>query len=565
MKKLIIDQISDDFDPDKHIPIAPSCFIGKEDIFPDFENLDYLRIVESRLDIKNYDQICTKEALYWVGIFAEMYNPDECDKHSFLFWKTLYFPWLGLVIPWIYRKQLLILKIIEKYRNENITVELIEENLAFEVKNEIDFIIDGIWNQTINAWIYSRIIESSLPDKWNINYKKGSCKSDKETKSRFNKSKSLKSKIVDCIRKIGFRSKGVHGFSIIDEIFFHFLQSYKPPIEVKREESLNYIGIQINWSFNIVQVIEFLLPHSLTEINFEENKRNFRKGKLINYSNRLYYDFKTKFDAAYAYEKNEIVIATQHGGHNYGSAYTFEYGTEIEYKTNIFISWGWKNPDINVLDLVSPLLSKSLNTHRKLNNNIILVGTDMLGFPTRFDSGPNEIAYLDYRKNKGIFVENLDSKLRLHFHYRPYPEKKTSFLDSNYIANRFPEVLIHKGELYGDLKKCNLLVLDHPGTTWNVAMSMNTPIICYWNRDHFPFNKEGDFFLDKFGKLGLYFENPEDAANKVNEINGKYSDLSEWWNQKEIQDLRKEWMNVYGRADKNWFWIWTKTLWNLGK
>jgi putative transferase (TIGR04331 family) len=563
VKKLIIGQIPENFDPDIHIPIAPNCFISKEDIYPDFENLDYLRIVESRIDIKNYDQICTEEALYWVNIIAKKYNPDEFDKHNFRFWKTIYFPWLGLVIPWFYRKQLLIIKIIEKYRNENITVELIEENLSFEVKNEIDFIIDGIWNQTINDWIYARIIESNLPDKWNINYKEDSYKSDKETISRFNKSKSLKSKIAGSIRKIGFRSKGVSGFNIVNEIFFHFLQSFKPSIEVNRDVVLNHKVSQINWSFNIVQIIEFLIPQSLAKINFDESKRKFRKGKLINYTNRLYYDLNTKIDAAYAYEKNEIVISTQHGGHNYGSAYTFEYGTEIEFKFDIFISWGWKNPDIRVLELVSPLLSKILNIHKKSNNKIIMVGTDMKGFPSRFDSGPNEIPIIEYRKNKLGFIKNLEPELKSDFLYRPYPEKKTSFSDSNFILNQFPELIIHKGDLHSDLKKCNLLVLDHPGTTWNIAMAMNTPIICYWNREHFPFNKEADLFLDRLKKQGLYFENPEEASEKVNLLVREYENLSIWWNQKEIQDLRKDWMHVYAKADKNWFWIWTKALWKL--
>ena len=65
--------------------------------------------------------------------------------------------------------------------------------------------------------------------------------------------------------------------------------------------------------------------------------------------------------------------------------------------------------------------------------------------------------------------------------------------------------------------------------------------------------------------LGLFFDDPVEAAKKVNSITKEYDDLSEWWNGKEIQELRHEWMDKYARADRNWFWIWTKTLWNLGK
>ena len=93
-------------------------------------------------------------------------------------------------------------------------------------------------------------------------------------------------------------------------------------------------------------------------------------------------------------------------------------------------------------------------------------------------------------------------------------------------------------------------------------MAINTPSILYWKRAHFPFNDEANRFLDMFQDLGLYYECPLEAAARIREINAM-PDVKDWWNQKEIQDLRFEWMNKYARADKNWLRQWIKVLYKL--
>ncbi len=565
-KKLILAQIPDNFNPDFHIPISPACFIGKEDIYPGFENLDYINIVPNKQELVRLDKLTTQEALFWVNTIAKKYNSDSFEKHSFRFWKTIYFPWLGMVIPWIYRKQLLVNKLIKKYNIDDLEIKLIDFNgETVKFNNEIEFIIDGFWNREINEWVFSKFLEKKLsPD--NLSYKKNlSIKSDKKTMNRFQKKKNIKTSIIEQFHKIFYRCNRIYGFSLSDEAFFHLLLSFKPAVSKRKNNTINFPekGL-INWDIDVLRVLDILIPESLKNLNLENRAlRNYRKGKIMNYSNNLYYDINRKIDAAFAYEKNEIVFTTQHGGHNYGSAFTFEFGKEIEFKSDYFVSWGWKEKELNIIDLPSPLLSKQNNTHKKTFDNIIFVGTDMAGFQTRFDSHLSELSLLKYRKNKIAFFKGLSSSSFKKILYRPYPEKETSFLDSKYIIKKFPGIKIHKGNLNKDMQECSLLVLDHPGTTWNIAMAMNTPLILFWNRDHFPFNEEADKYLDKFRDLGIYFEDPEKAALRLNELNEKYDDLSVWWNQKEIQDLRKEWMYKYARTDKNWFWIWAKTLWKL--
>ncbi|MFX6487742.1 hypothetical protein ABTG24_19395, partial [Acinetobacter baumannii] len=85
--------------------------------------------------------------------------------------------------------------------------------------------------------------------------------------------------------------------------------------------------------------------------------------------------------AAFCYDEGEKVVAAQHGGHNYGSALTFEFNEGVEDSASKFISWGWDKIDgikrDNILPLPSPLLSKKFNKYSNANSKIILVGTVM--------------------------------------------------------------------------------------------------------------------------------------------------------------------------------------------
>jgi putative transferase (TIGR04331 family) len=564
IKELILGTIPDDFDPTKHIGISPTCFIGKEEIYTDFESFNFVNAYKNTTELSQIDNLTSSEALALVSLVAKKYNPEIYDKFSFLFWKTIYFPFLGLFIPWLYRKQILIEKVINKYSQDNLKVSFSSIDHEIVFVDEFQLIIDGLWNPQMNEYVLSQILELQTPKKWETSRKRIVFASDEETITRFKRKTGYKTKLVNLLHKYFYRSYGIFGFSYWNEIYFHLLLSIKPKLKhsIKKTNDIDFE--RIDWKFDIELFIDKFLPTSLRNIDVKLfNSRKYKRGKIHNYSSRLYYDIHSKIDAALAYESGGIVITTQHGGHNYGSAFTFEYGKIVEYCSDYFISWGSyqipKNSGITI-PLASPLLSNYANTHATKNSRIIIVGTDMNLFLSRFDSTPNEGNWLKYRKNKLLLIENISNS---NVWYRPYFKKGTSLLDWEYLNGRLKYLNKLEGDLHSELKSCRLLILDHPGTTWYIAMAMNTPMICTWERNHFPFNEEADNWLNKFKHLGIYFENAENAAIKVNKLESEYEDLSEWWNQNEIQELRNEWMNVYARASKKWFRIWTKALWKL--
>ena len=112
--------------------------------------------------------------------------------------------------------------------------------------------------------------------------------------------------------------------------------------------------------------------------------------------------------------------------------------------------------------------------------------------------------------------------------------------------------------MHEEILRCKLLILDHPGTTWNLAYSSNIPTILFWNPNHFILSNEAKDWLLKLKNARLYFENPKEAAEFILK-----NEISTWWYSPEIQEIRKEWVNVFARSNTKWLKSWTNTLLKL--
>jgi putative transferase (TIGR04331 family) len=92
---------------------------------------------------------------------------------------------------------------------------------------------------------------------------------------------------------------------------------------------------------------------------------------------------------------------------------------------------------------------------------------------------------------------------------------------------------------------------------------MNIPIFMVWEKEWFPFNERAKRYLEDFEKKNIFFEKPQELVEKISEIIHLYGDIGTWWNQEDIQNLRKSWMDKYGLARKNWRKYWIKQFLEL--
>ena len=559
--KLLINSIPDDFDPKRHIPIGLHCFAGREHIYSELDKIDFLKLDLNNDELHEVDELTAIEALRLVKIIAQKHHGEKYFAHSFRFWQIIYYPVIAIIVQSVYARQLLLEKHIEFYKDKKIEVDIAHGNTVFSCPDD-EAVVNAISSVQFSAWIYSMMIENRMHESsWSLN-KVGT--GDEKFTYQFEMAKpnEWKHRIIEKLR-----IKYVYGFNAFDLLFFNLLTFRK--VKTKPLPRKNYSEISnqphVIWHTDIEFFLDMIIPHQYSQVL----SSNFKtKQRLFDFSNVLFFDLNAKIQAAYATENGNTILSNQHGGHNYGSATTFEFNRYIEYDCDYHISWGPTEyvEDVNAIfiPLPSPLLSKSLDKHENRSGRLIWIGTALQITPIRMEYlfWNHAHNYRDVKKD--VFSTLSQTNLWDSFFYRPYPRNEERYLsDEKFYKDNIPSLKILPGDLHTEVMHCNLLILDHPGTTWNIAMAMNTPLLLFWDKTWFPLNDNADSYLERFRELGIFFDDPYEMKDHIVKLYEEYTDFSQWWSNPEIQSLRKEWMLKYALADNRWRNKWVKSYLNF--
>lgn len=72
-----------------------------------------------------------------------------------------------------------------------------------------------------------------------------------------------------------------------------------------------------------------------------------------------------------------------------------------------------------------------------------------------------------------------------------------SLKDKQYIKDKVPWAKFCEGYLHSKMIKCKITVLDHSGTTLNIALAANVPTICFWDKDAWAMCFQAEPYFDK--------------------------------------------------------------------
>lgn len=354
----------------------------------------------------------------------------------------------------------------------------------------------------------------------------------------------------------------IYGISIIDRCYLQF--SYDPLAIFKRKNNSKLLSVEGDGSNFIKQPFDFDAKNEFEEIvkniilqyvpetflALHPPPEVFNSKIMVWIGNDIYHSEKYAYRIAKICEGGGQWISAQHGG-GYGQTFSFPL-SKIEYETSDgFITWGWDFNHVyfsRLYPLPSPLLSK-LGKHGQKNNMLIFVSTVHPPYLYRLHSTILPEQQLEYMRNKLVFIRGLSTNIRSKIKYRPY------FFDYGIEEKEFisrtipPEQFMLEGILINEFQKCKLIVVDHLATSFLEACAMNAPTILFWNPAHFVVIPDVAPYFDKLRSAGILFDNPQDAANKVNEI---WNNVQEWWQQPEIQSARNEFCYQFARTSKNW-------------
>jgi len=557
-KVIVLGQIPNNFTPDTHIPIHPICFQGKEHIYPNwtklFDNEPYTK--------EEIIQIYPKLADYGYFLCEELGRKLN-QKHQFCysahFWKIVLFPYIEFLLQTTWMAEKYVHRLLNQYRNDKITITLVKNQIDWQIQDMMDFDYQ-IKTHPFYFWLFSQIIQAiGLPIHWKIAYKEITITSHYIEPQP----QTLKNKIIqkfDIILKNHFHYKRkIYGTGVWDDLFLGLLLRLKPP----KKDSLRFLTSktqQINSSLDLLKLTWELLPLYFRNKKHFERITNIKAGKLKVGSQALVWKDDYKIKIAHAVEQGARVLGVQHGGQWYGNA---EYVSLLhpEYALNAFVAWGAQHHKAVKSKLISmpyPMLCRVANRHTQKNESIIYVTSVTFFSRSYFNDYACGWKYLAF---KNQFLDNLNPNLHSDFWFRTYPYENQLYARTKpYYTKRYPWLQIHTGNLHKDLLKCKLLVLDHPGTTFNIAMAGNIPVIAFWHEDMIDFCAEYQPYLQKLREAKIIFHCVTDVLTHLSNIQ---SNVQEWWQSELVQEVKQDWCQKYALTDKNWRVKWLQLIWNF--
>lgn len=530
-------------------------YFSKTNVKATIENLN--NKVLSTADIQKLSIKSVTYFDYYADLLGKKLNNRYNINLSNQFWGIFLNSWLISLIQICLIKEKKILDIIEKYKNKNITL-LISNDKNWKFFDSYDFFHNAILSSSFNEWLNSRIILQNIPLNWKIKFFK-----NHEIENKYSHNSSVYNKInEEIVNVLSPRCSSIYGFSLLDRIFFSLVLHFKP--RIYKSDKFKIKKNEILWGFNFVEdILNKIEFEYFDRLNKVVIKNNSGKLRLIS-ADDITFNSNKIFKTALSVERGEYLLGTQHGGHAYGSALITDFLDTVEInKCFQFLTWGWTNINSpQTVRLPSPYLSKFRNKYKRKNDKIILASTKMNLFMLRIESAPQPKQWLDFRKRKIELIESIRSKENLieDLYYKPYFNEKNSLKDISVLKNKFHNLKIINGNLRYHITNCKLLILDHPGTTLNIAMTLNTPILCTWDKNFFSFNKQANEELENLEKHKIYFNNVNDLVIHLDKIN---NDILQWWNSSEIQKIRIEWVNKFALTSNNWRKDWFKYIWNI--
>ena len=89
-------------------------------------------------------------------------------------------------------------------------------------------------------------------------------------------------------------------------------------------------------------------------------------------------------------------------------------------------------------------------------------------------------------------------------------------------------------------------------------LTLNVPTIFFFNEKFWRLNKKTKEFFYKLKKVNLFFESPKEIAQFLNGKN--IETIYVWWNNKETQTIKNEFLKLYGYSSKNYLNEWKATI-----
>ncbi len=296
----------------------------------------------------------------------------------------------------------------------------------------------------------------------------------------------------------------------------------------------------------------YLMPQNYLEnfkkiqLIFKKNNLNFKTKKILINGTRCE-DSLNMWIAKNVHEnETELQVYQQGGGHGSDRYNVFEnHDIEISDK---FYTYGWSKKNVEKVIPFGVLSTgiKPYTNQKELENKetCTLIGYNLSKYSFLYEgSRPRSPNTLDYLNSQMNLYQTLNEDIKENVIVRPKPYFTDTFSEKLW-KKKFPNIKLDlaRKDLNEIFLHSKIMIATYNATTTVQCIFKNIPTIIFLDKRFYNFRDQAKSDYEEFRKLGVFFDEYDNAANKINEI-WNYSE--EWWFQEEIQNFRKEFCKKY--------------------
>ena len=520
----------------------------------------------------NYYEILIKK-------ISQNLNKIHSENKDFKYWEKIVGPWLLYFITIIFDRYENIRNLDDK---ENIKTFIPKYNIDDWIPLDFVDFEDMISRDDWNYYIYSVIIKATkLINYEELNQKLINKKKYYRKKSRFHE-KIIKISIYKLFRLIPEKFRDV---SLVETSLKYYKYWYlnlklkKFPFQYYIRENTENKHIDNKCRKNNIDDIYFIKENEFLKLlnkliiqnmpiayieSFKSNKARHikafpKKPKFIFTSSAYFSNELFKIWIAEQSLNNQKIYISVHGGHH-GTALFNLPGLMTEKIADKFFTWGWSE---NILPAPKTSELKIRKNEYKINKKdfkICFVVYNSNKFASCITSSPTSSNFLDYLEDHEIFIKNLNKNILNHLTVRV--KRLNAGWDlikyyKNLGVKQFSQ-LNKQDDLKDLVNKSSIFICGYDTTMSYELLTLNVPTIFFFNEKFWRLNKKTKEVFYKLKKVNLFFESPKEIAQFINGKN--IETIYEWWNNKETQTIKNEFLKLYGYSSKNYLNEWKATI-----
>ena len=545
-----------------------------------WQNMDAIVAKPYGLGVAKKDTDDLKAKALEQKLFPELYkllNHYFGTSHSERFWKIILGPYFKRILTLLLNRINTLKQCLETEEIAGITLysseycSLVPPNLKFAYNHLFD---DEKWNNVLNGRILNLLDNKKIPINF-LEEKYNRYSYQDNVPLDLGKNLSIKSKfknyIYYCYKKLSktfVRNEDAFLISTYlptKEIFKIELALRQWPQIWKRIELS--IDLEPNKSLrknltekfikkskddveNIVRILLFeLLPvcnlEGFNELKKVVHQKPWPKSpKFIFTSNDFNTDEIFKLYTAIKTENGTKYYCGQHGNNYFTSRY---HSSKTEEQTaDKFFTWGWKSSPKHVPTFIFKTVGVS-NIHNtkgglllieKPQNTRIATWDSYKEFHNFFEDQKKFVSALEHEPKKNLTIRLSANKGNLKFN------ENSRWFDFN------KSLKINSGRIpiQNLITESRLVVHAYDSTGMLETLSQNIPTLAFWqnNFDHLREKVVPEYQM--LVDAGIVHLSAESVADKVNEI---WSDIDKWWLQKNVQEAKNFFCNIYARNSED--------------